>query len=380
MKKIFRFLCIFTVSAIAMSTCAFAAYTASPEDIEDCSKWAREELVKAAELEFIPEDLAYDWQEGITRLEFTEAALYFLAAQYRVDPEALWYIPRIYDPEPIEPYDPASVIVRNDAPGNAVDEAVKEAVPAPAEEAQPFDDTDSVYAKAAADLNVISGRGERVFDPYALITREEAAKILLNVYNAYANESCIPKETDLSSRFSDGNKVAQWARPAVSEILKWKVMQGISDDRFDPKGTYTREQCFATFLRLWNNGPCSRPRKNVQNLKTYKEALENIKNEYGFEELYSAENDKYHVILYSKYYSDTGFVILYKDGGWKDLSDDLPNLIDYPDSVPGGFKFDETKGVITFKHIWNEPFYSGSNVYTIDLETAKVDVSETVID
>ena len=91
-----------------------------------------------------PEGALAGMQAGITRREFTEAAVWFLAAQFRVDVDRVCDIPRETDPD-------TGLPVRF------------------------FKDVDDVYVNAAYYYGIISGRGNGRFDPSSLITREEAA-------------------------------------------------------------------------------------------------------------------------------------------------------------------------------------------------------------
>ena len=60
----------------------------------------------------------------------------------------------------------------------------------------------------------------------------------------------------LSSRmartFDDGKLISDWARESVSIMNSMKIMEGVSDTEFAPKGNYTVEQAIATMVRLYN--------------------------------------------------------------------------------------------------------------------------------
>ncbi len=59
--------------------------------------------------------------------------------------------------------------------------------------------------------------------------------------------------------FNDSGSIASWATGSVAfvsgltdPVTGGKVMGGVSGGRFDPLGTYTREQAIATALRLFH--------------------------------------------------------------------------------------------------------------------------------
>lgn len=60
---------------------------------------------------------------------------------------------------------------------------------------------------------------------------------------------------DLRS-FADQNEISDWALESVNTIFPISgagrpVMQGTENNRFSPKGSYTREQAAATVYRLY---------------------------------------------------------------------------------------------------------------------------------
>ena len=233
-----RILSVILVSVLLLGTAAAvsAADYGTRKDCAGCSPWAEEELVEAADAGFIPQDLAGSWQSGITRREFAEAAVYFLAVQFTAEPEK---------------------------------------VLAKADSGKPFTDTDDPCVVAAEAYGVLEGRGSGIFDPDALITREEAAKILLRACLAAAKDPVLP--TGSALRFSDAGEISDRAAESVAILDEWGVMKGVSATAFAPKGTYTREQCFLTFLRLWKNAPYSVLRGNTRSLEIHARILDHVR-------------------------------------------------------------------------------------------------------
>ena len=276
------------------------------------SPWAREEIAEADRLGLIPSDLSGSGEEGITRREFTEAAVFFLAAEFRVDVNTV--LNRRYADDSV----PAS----------------------------PFTDTDDPFVRAAHFFGIVGGRGNGVFDPDALITRQEAARILLNVYLAYAADPSLPDSAEASGRYRDGEKIADWARSPVSVMGEWGVMRGVDRDLFSPDTAYTREQCFVTFLRLWKNAPCGRfvpDQGGVRSVQTFEEALAGIRSVYGYSEVAYAEARDFALLLYTARTGRPGAGycrIVWRDGGSREIIGELPDgfLQKFSECVPGGFR------------------------------------------
>lgn len=111
----------------------------------------------------------------------------------------------------------------------------------------PFIDTDNEKILALVDLGIIQGRGEGVFDPEASLTREEAATILDRMGN-FAELV----HTELYYMFEDNAEIAHWAMNAVQNVCNMGIMQGVGENRFNPKGSYTTEQAVATLVRMYD--------------------------------------------------------------------------------------------------------------------------------
>jgi len=116
-----------------------------------------------------------------------------------------------------------------------------------------FSDVDSESVNLLAGWGVINGRGNGKFAPYDGITREEAAKILHGMAKSLGigeADSLGIDRIDGYANFSDKKKISNWANIPVDFVYAAGIMKGVSDTQFNPKGTYTREQSIATFLRL----------------------------------------------------------------------------------------------------------------------------------
>ena len=111
----------------------------------------------------------------------------------------------------------------------------------------PFTDTSDSSAIAAYALGIITGRGNGVFDPYASITRQEAAALLMR------SAKVLGMDTDNVSvaGFTDSGEVGVWFTDAVNFVYQINVMSGTGNNTFSPLGTYTREQSYITIYRLF---------------------------------------------------------------------------------------------------------------------------------
>ena len=111
----------------------------------------------------------------------------------------------------------------------------------------PFKDTTNSNAIAAYALGIVSGRGGGVFDPYATITRQEAAAFLMRSAKVLGMDTSKVE----SATFADSDKVGVWFTDAVNFVYQINVMSGTGNNTFSPLGTYTREQSYVTIYRLF---------------------------------------------------------------------------------------------------------------------------------
>lgn len=111
----------------------------------------------------------------------------------------------------------------------------------------PFDDTDNERVIALFLEGIIEGKEDGKFCPDDSITREEAAKILDRI-GQYMNLA----HTEVYFEFQDESEISDWAMPAVQTVCNLGVMEGVGDNRFDPKGGYTVEQAITTLVRMFD--------------------------------------------------------------------------------------------------------------------------------
>lgn len=87
----------------------------------------------------------------------------------------------------------------------------------------------------AAQNDIVAGYGDGRFGPNDLITREQLATILWR----YAGSS---ESTGSLDSFIDGNKVSNYAVPALQWAVEQKIVSGRGNDILDPRGKATRAE------------------------------------------------------------------------------------------------------------------------------------------
>jgi hypothetical protein len=166
----------------------------------DISQWAADDVGRAAGLNLVPDKFNRNFTRRTTRAEFCALAV------------------RVY-----ETFNGAIITER-----------------------KTFDDTKDVYVEKAATVGIVSGVGDNMFYPDARLTREEAAAMLSRLAAAIGK----PLSENVAS-FADNAKISKWAIEHVGQVQAAGIMTGNSDNAFDPKGAYTREQSIVTILRLY---------------------------------------------------------------------------------------------------------------------------------
>ncbi|MGM2817152.1 S-layer homology domain-containing protein [Bacillus cereus group sp. Bce001] len=97
--------------------------------------------------------------------------------------------------------------------------------------------------KRSASAGIISGRGGGIFDPNAQITREEAAVMIdkaLQYKGITGNLVALP--------FKDQHEIIY--KQSVQRLYSLKVVTGVEDNRFNPKGTTTRGEAAAFLVKM----------------------------------------------------------------------------------------------------------------------------------
>lgn len=178
------------------------------------SSWAVEDIQQAKGLGLIPAWLENNYRSPITREEFCDLLLQLIPARTGKSVDA----------------------VRADlgVVGSAYD-------------ANPFTDTSKYSIVSMANLGIVTGYEDGTFRPKASITREQAATMLQRA--AEVMGTVTPSQ---SLTFTDAASIGAWAQEGVDFVTSCGIMNGKGEGKFDPKGTYTREQAFITMLNTYN--------------------------------------------------------------------------------------------------------------------------------
>lgn len=110
-----------------------------------------------------------------------------------------------------------------------------------------FTDTNNSHILILNAMGIINGKSETEFAPHDLLTREEAAVILSRTVN-----KTIPVPvTEMYFTFDDEESISDWAINSIQIMCNMGVMNGVGENKFAPKGTYTTEQAIATIVRVY---------------------------------------------------------------------------------------------------------------------------------
>ena len=112
----------------------------------------------------------------------------------------------------------------------------------------PFNDTSDINVIIANKLGIINGISDTAFAPGNEISRQDAAALLMRAAQLLSGNI-----EEVEPTFADNDKIADYAKKAVSYVTTLKIMNGVGDDRFDPTAKYTREQAYVTIVRLFNS-------------------------------------------------------------------------------------------------------------------------------
>ena len=165
------------------------------------SKWAEEAVVMANELG-ITDARPYNYQNSITREEFCEL---------------------IYN---------VVSLVKGDFTVTVTDS---------------FTDTKNSKILVLNALGIINGKSETEFAPGDFLTREEAATIIIRMIN-----SVMPMPaTEMWFEYDDIEEISEWASGPVQTISNLGFMNGVGNNMFAPKATFTTEQAIITLVRVY---------------------------------------------------------------------------------------------------------------------------------
>ncbi|TYQ16243.1 UNVERIFIED_CONTAM: Bacterial surface proteins containing Ig-like domains [Acetivibrio alkalicellulosi] len=100
----------------------------------------------------------------------------------------------------------------------------------------------------ARDKGIVKGVGEGLFNPNALVTRQDLAVMINNYVNVMSNMELSTKRE--SNKFNDSESIASYANEAVSNLYRASVISGKPGNLYDPKGNATRAETAAMIQSL----------------------------------------------------------------------------------------------------------------------------------
>lgn len=177
------------------------AYAKDTNGENSPSAWALADIISAIKDEVLPLDLAQNYTQDISRLDFCKIA-------YEL------FKPTINSPKP-------TII---------------------------FDDSTDAAVISLASLGIIYGKDNNLFMPNDFITREEAATIMARISNYFT----LSHFSDDIRKYDDDTLVSKWAKNSVYEMRACKIMEGMDHNCFAPQAHLTKEQSIATLMRLYN--------------------------------------------------------------------------------------------------------------------------------
>ena len=201
-KKVISLVMITIICLVFVTPVMALEYTFIKRGVfsSEASAWAREDIIRAIELELVPQALQSNYTQATTRAEFTALAV------------------ALYEN------------VQGEITGRVT-----------------FTDTNDVNVQKMAYLGVVTGVGNNRFEPNAALTREQAAVMLTRLAEALGQPF-----SRATPAFSDNASISPWAIDGVGQAQASGIMGGVGDSRFAPLDPYTREQSIITMLRLFD--------------------------------------------------------------------------------------------------------------------------------
>ena len=111
-----------------------------------------------------------------------------------------------------------------------------------------FVDTDNEKVVVLNAAEVIYGKSSTEFAPNDLLTREEAATILVRMMNKFMPMAA----TEMYFDYDDSQDISEWASESVQVMSNLGFMNGVGENKFAPKDNYTTEQSITTLIRMYD--------------------------------------------------------------------------------------------------------------------------------
>ncbi|RJX41678.1 S-layer homology domain-containing protein [Paenibacillus pinisoli] len=207
--------CIVSLSLIMSVAPIYAASGDTP------SSWAKATVTKAIKAGIVPERLQSKYQSPITREEFAELIVNAIFEREKVAAGSLsekfyWTKEKVLDRVTVD---------------------------------FEFEDAEQEHVKLAYIIGTVNGVSDTRFEPNKHITRQEAAVMLMNTSHQVNGIGYLSKE---ALGYSDYDKIAEWAKPAVSAAASVGIMLG-DGKKFNYAGKITREEAIKTAYTLYQS-------------------------------------------------------------------------------------------------------------------------------
>lgn len=180
-------------------------------DVSGASGWAQSVVLDAYSKKLLTPTTSGGFQAQITRLQFAELAV------------------------------------------NMIEQATGTAIPPSGTE---FSDTSDTAALKAAAAGVTNGKGEGIFKPQDLITRQEICTMLKRaagyVEQAKGISAFSNTDTAVNPKFTDSGNIDSWAVEGMALMTNNGIMGGVTETELAPKDNTTVEQAIALASRLYS--------------------------------------------------------------------------------------------------------------------------------
>ena len=197
------------------------------------SEWAQEAISYAYQMGLVPDYMLMDFSLTTTRLDFVRLAYNVIENQCG------WMQQILYEHKVVEDLNTGPRLAFGDIPENSG-----------------YDGYDRYRVAALNALGIVNGVGDDRFEPDRAITREEAAALLNRVHSfiLWGEVKYYSYVSSQDKLYDDNDEISDWAFCDVYNMRSIQVMNGIGNNLFAPKKSYSREQSIVTFVRLLNYG------------------------------------------------------------------------------------------------------------------------------
>lgn len=168
------------------------------------SEWARDEIDDALENRIVTQRILEDFRKDITREEFAELAM------------NLYY-----------------------------QLGGKEVIPT---NKNAFGDTENFVIMQANSLGIVDGIGNGIFNPNGNVTRQQMAAMIERLIRALELNPIVTMEYRY---FSDEDEISEYAKNSIQLMNKLGVINGVGNQRINPRGNASRQQSIAMMVRLY---------------------------------------------------------------------------------------------------------------------------------